>query len=415
MGVEMENITGAAVEAAEEVKDTAVEAAEEVKAEAAGAAEEVKAEAAEAAQEVKAEAAEAADAAEEVKAEAADAAEEVKAEAADAAEAVEDKTETMADYADTLDSMPKIKQGDIVEGKVASVGEKEILVDISYGAMGIIRANDFSEDRNVDLASEVKAGDTIKALVTRMDDGNGNVLLNRRKANDILIWDVFENKMNDKEIVPVTVREAVKGGVVGYVDGVRAFIPASKLSLSYVEDLSAFVGQTLDTYPITVDKEKKKLVLSARDVLVDRRKQEKAEKVAALQPGQVLEGKVASLQTYGAFVTLTDGVDGLVHVSQITSAKRVNHPSEVLSVGDTVKVKVTAVKDGKISLSMKALEEGASDKKPERSQRPSSDRRRGDKSEGKGRDKDSSEDTEYKAPKSEPLTVGLGFFMTAIK
>jgi small subunit ribosomal protein S1 len=163
--------------------------------------------------------------------------------------------------------------------------------------------------------------------------------------------------MEEKATTLVTVKEAVKGGVVTYIDGIRAFIPASRLSLSYVEDLATFVGKEIPVRVIEAAREGKKLVLSSREALQERREAEKAERINNIEVGLVTEGTVASLQTYGAFVSLGEGIDGLVHISQITNTKRLKHPKEMLSVGDKVKVKVTQVKDGKISLSMKALEE----------------------------------------------------------
>ena len=150
--------------------------------------------------------------------------------------------------------------------------------------------------------------------------------------------------------------EAVNGGAVAYVEGIRGFIPASQLDLNYVEDPSAYVGKTLKVRVITVDQEKEKLVLSAKEILKEQQKEEHDHKVAMIVPGTILEGTVESLQTYGAFIDLKDGLSGLVHISQICQ-KRIKKPSEVLKVGDKVKVKVLNTNDGKISLSIKAVAE----------------------------------------------------------
>ena len=146
------------------------------------------------------------------------------------------------------------------------------------------------------------------------------------------------------------------GGAICYVEDIRGFIPASQLSLEYVEDVNPWLGKTLKVKVITVDKEKKKLVLSAKVVLKEEAAQEHARKIAMVIPGSVLEGTVESLMPYGAFINLGDGLSGLVHISQI-SQKRIKKPSEVLAVGDKVKAKVLNTNDGKISLSIKALEE----------------------------------------------------------
>ncbi len=275
-----------------------------------------------------------------------------------AAPAGDTPAETMDSFARELNSsMRKIKAGDIVEGTVVGVSDTEVTVDLQYYAEGIIRLEDYSADPSFSVRQDVHAGDKISAAVLRMDDGHGNILLSRKEASDTLAWDEFAKMMQDKTTAEVKVSEAVKGGAVAYLNGVRGFIPASKLALEYVEDLNSFVGQTIPVRVITADREEKKLVLSSRDVLRENREKEKAHLVSNMQVGLVTEGTVESLQSYGAFVGLGNGIDGLVHISQITNAKRLKHPKEVLSVGDKVKVKIIAIKDGKISLSMKALEE----------------------------------------------------------
>jgi small subunit ribosomal protein S1 len=266
--------------------------------------------------------------------------------------------ESMADYAGEIESsMREISVGDILEGTVVGLTDTEVTVDLQYAAEGIIRTQDYSGDPSFSVKENVHPGDVVKATVLKLDDGNGNILLSRKAAEEELAWDNFKTLMDEKTAVDVTVKEAVKGGVVAFLNGVRAFIPASKLALEYVEDLSTFVGETVPVYVIQAEKEGKRLVLSSRDVLRDRRAAEKANMISNLKVGLVTEGTVESLQTYGAFVGLGNGIDGLVHISQITNTKRLKHPKEMLSVGDKVKVKVTQVKDGKISLSMKVLEE----------------------------------------------------------
>lgn len=169
-------------------------------------------------------------------------------------------------------------------------------------------------------------------------------------------WDKFEEMMENKAVFTVPIEESVKGGVVTSLDGVRAFIPVSHLSTSYVEDVNAWIGKDLDVIVITADKDKKNLVLSGREAAKVKRDQAKKEKIDNLKVGTVLEGKVETIKPYGVFVDLGDGISGLVHISQM-STKRVETPEEVCKEGDTVKVKITRVKDGKVSLSMKALDE----------------------------------------------------------
>ena len=299
--------------------------------------------------------------------------------------------ESMADYAGEIDSsMREISVGDILEGTVVGLTDTEVTVDLQYAAEGIIRTQDYSGDPSFSVKENVHPGDVVKATVLKLDDGNGNILLSRKAAEEELAWDNFKTLMDEKTAVDVTVKEAVKGGVVAFLNGVRAFIPASKLALEYVEDLSTFVGETVPVYVIQAEKEGKRLVLSSRDVLRDRRAAEKANMISNLKVGLVTEGTVESLQTYGAFVGLGHGIDGLVHISQITNTKRLKHPKEMLSVGDKVKVKVTGIKDGKISLSMKACEETT--EAPRRV-----------------------EEEHVQIPKAEKLTTSLGSLLKGIK
>ena len=165
-------------------------------------------------------------------------------------------------------------------------------------------------------------------------------------------WDKLKELKASGEVLDVVVKGVVNGGAVAYVEGVRGFIPASKLALNYVEDTNEYLNRHIQVQVIDVNKEDKKLILSAKEILREKAEEERKNKISNIQPGFVTEGTVESLQPYGAFVDLGNGVSGLVHISQICE-KRIRKPSEVLAVGDKVKVKVTAVKDGKLSLSIK--------------------------------------------------------------
>lgn len=169
-------------------------------------------------------------------------------------------------------------------------------------------------------------------------------------------WNRVVEYMENKTILPVKVEGVVNGGVIAMVEGLRGFVPASKLSLSYIEDLETYLLKDIEVRVIDVDQANNRLVLSAREILKEKEKQAQKEKIANIKIGTVMEGTVETLQNYGAFVKLENGLSGLVHVSQI-SQKRVKSPSDVLHTGDNVTVKIIGVKDGKISLSMKALEE----------------------------------------------------------
>lgn len=261
--------------------------------------------------------------------------------------------ETMKDYEAELEaSFKKIEEGDILTGTVISADEKEVILDLKYYAEGIIPAEEYSREPGFCIKDEVHVGDEVSATVIRRDDGHGNILLSRVSATDVLAWDKLQELKESKEVLDVVVKGVVNGGVVAYVEGVRGFIPASKLSLQYVEDTNEYLNRPIQVQVFDVEKEEKRLILSAREILREKAEEERKNKVSNLEIGLITEGIVESLQTYGAFVNLGNGLSGLVHISQICE-KRIKKPSEVLSVGDKVKVKVTGIKDGKISLSIK--------------------------------------------------------------
>lgn len=169
-------------------------------------------------------------------------------------------------------------------------------------------------------------------------------------------WNVVKKYLEEGTILPVKVEGIVSGGAIAMVEGLRGFIPASRLSLSYIEDLETYLLKDIEVKVIEVNQAENRLVLSAREILKEKERKAMEEKIANVKVGSVVSGKVESLQTYGAFVRLEDGLSGLVHISQI-SQKRIKSPKDVLNVGDEVTVKILGVKEGKISLSMKALEE----------------------------------------------------------
>lgn len=169
-------------------------------------------------------------------------------------------------------------------------------------------------------------------------------------------WNLVASYKEKGTVLPVKVEGIVNGGAIAMVEGLRGFIPASRLSLSYIEDLETYLLKDIEVKVIEVDQASERLVLSAREILKEKEKKAMEERIANVKIGSVVSGVVESLQNYGAFIRLEDGLSGLVHVSQI-SQKRVKSPKDVLNTGDEVKVKIIGLKDGKISLSMKALEE----------------------------------------------------------
>ena len=205
------------------------------------------------------------------------------------------------------------------------------------------------------------------------------------------VWAELKQQMDDKTVLTVKIGGVVNGGVIAYVEGIRGFIPASRLSLEHVDDLNEWLNKKVRVRVITVDPEKKRLVLSAREILrAEARAAEDEKKKAAFEQvhvGDVMDGTVETLKDYGAFVRLSNGLSGLVHVSQI-SDKRVVSPDKVLKEGQEVKVKVTAIKDGKLSLSMKALLESAQEEEA---------------------------NEHYEIPKSENIATSLGSLLKNIK
>lgn len=237
--------------------------------------------------------------------------------------------------------------------------------------------------------------------------------LKQGPPTDDPVWARFEELLASKEAIPVKIEAVVKGGVTTTIDGIRAFIPASKAAASRVEDLETLKGLETEAVVITAERPGKKLVLSVRDAL---RRKEKASRAAAMAEcveGAVLEGVVDSLMDYGAFIKLNNGVSGLLHVSQI-SYERVAKPSDVLKEGDPITVKIIGVKDGKISLSKKALEEAPARKeRAPRGDRPEREPREGDRERRPRERREREEVFNYK--ETGKASTSLGDLLSGIK
>ena len=271
--------------------------------------------------------------------------------------------ESMDDYANELEaSFRKINEGDILTGTVIGVSETEITLDLGYYTDGIIRLEDASDDPSFSLKDSIKPGDKISATVIRTDDGRGHILLSMKAAADVLAWDRLKELKDTQGNVDVKISGVTKGGAVAYLEGIRGFIPASKLALGYIEedDLPNWLGKSLTVRVITAEEDGKRLVMSAKEILREKEAEERRTRISNVEPGLVTEGTVETIKPYGAFVNLGNGLSGLLHISQI-SQQRIKHPSAVLKEGQTVKVKIIANKDGKLSLSMKALEDVAAE------------------------------------------------------
>ncbi len=248
-------------------------------------------------------------------------------------------------------SFHRYDAGDLVNGTVIGISDTEVTIDLGSYTEGLIKLEELSNDPRFSIKADIQIGDLVSAVVLR-EDREGNLLLSRKQADDILAWDHLKEQLALRTVSRIKVAEAVSGGVVTYLNGIRAFIPASQLSLTYVEDLSAFVGKELDVIVITVDSEKKKLVLSAKELEKETAKDNLKRRINNLLPGTIVNGTVEKLMPFGAFVRFGDGLSGLVHISQICE-KRLKSPAEVLKEGDPVTVKILGVKDDKVSLSIK--------------------------------------------------------------
>ncbi len=276
-----------------------------------------------------------------------------------AAEAVQAPVESMDDYKEELEaSLRQFHVGDMLEGSIIDVTDEYALVDLGYYTDGIIYAADASDDPSYVLKEHMEVGQPIKASVVRRDDGAGHILLSIKEAAALEAWDRLRELLASGDNVTVKITDTTKSGVIAYLEGVRGFIPASRLSLQYVEEdaLSEWQGKSIDVRVIAADEADTHLVMSAREILREKQQEEKAALISNVEVGLVTEGVVETIKPYGAFVRLSNGLDGLLHVSQI-SQKRIKSPSAVLKEGQSVKVKVIANKDGRLSLSMKALED----------------------------------------------------------
>ena len=270
---------------------------------------------------------------------------------------IEMPQETMADYEEQINAgFRRFREGERVTGTVISVEEEEVILDLNTYTQGVIPAGEYSDDPAFHAMDEIRTGDTLTAVVLEESDSQDRVLLSLKEARSEDAWEKLLQAKEDKTVFTVKVLTSVNAGVVAYVEGIRGFIPASKLALQYVEDVDEYVGETLDVVVITAEPEREKLVLSAKDVLKRRAEKEREGKLNALQKGFVTEGVIERIEPYGCFVNIGDGLTGLVHISQICN-KFLHSPNEVVKLNQKVKVKVLDVEEGKIRLSMKEAED----------------------------------------------------------
>ncbi len=262
---------------------------------------------------------------------------------------------SMDEFKDQIEkSFKKVVEGDLLKGTVIGISETELSLDLGSYTEGIVKLEELSNDPAFSIKGDVTVGEEMSCIVINEDDGKGNILLSKKRADDILSWEKLSENMKSKTKLTVKIAQAVKGGVVAYLFGLRAFIPASQLSIEYVEDLETWVGKEIEAVIITASKDDRKLVLSGKEVELEVANKKRAKNMANLTRGFVTTGIVEKIMPYGAFVNIGEGLSGLLHISQI-SEKRIKSPNEIIKEGETVTVKILDIKEGKISLSMKAV------------------------------------------------------------
>ncbi len=249
-------------------------------------------------------------------------------------------------------TMVAFEEGDVVNGEVVRIDADEVLVDIGYKSEGVIPIAELSIRKSVDPSEEVALHEEVDALVLTKEDQDGRLILSRKRARFEKAWRRIEAAAESGEPVEGSVIEVVKGGLI--IDlGVRGFLPASLVDIRRVQNLDDFLGQKIDCKVIELNRSRNNVVLSRRAVLEEERKEVRQQILDRLQPGEVVEGAISNIVDFGAFVDL-DGIDGLIHISEL-SWSHVNHPSEVLSIGDVVPVKVLDIdrERQRISLGLK--------------------------------------------------------------
>jgi small subunit ribosomal protein S1 len=248
------------------------------------------------------------------------------------------------------------EEGDVVSGKVVRIDSDEVLVDIGYKSEGVIPSNELSIRKSVDPSDEVEMGEEVDALVLTKEDQDGRLILSKKRARFEKAWRKIEAAAESGEPVEGTVIEVVKGGLI--IDlGVRGFLPASLVDIRRVPNLDEYMGTQIECKVIELNRSRNNVVLSRRAVLEEERKEQRQEILDRLQPGFIVEGQISNIVDFGAFVDL-NGIDGLIHISEL-SWSHVNHPSEILNIGDTVQVKVLDIDRDRqrISLGLKQTQE----------------------------------------------------------
>jgi small subunit ribosomal protein S1 len=253
-------------------------------------------------------------------------------------------------------TMQPFEEGEVVTGRVVRIDKDEVLVDIGYKSEGVIPSGELSIRKSVDPREEVELGEEVDAIVLTKEDQDGRLIMSKKRARFEKAWRRIEAAAESGQPVEGNVIEVVKGGLI--IDlGVRGFLPASLVDIRRVPNLDEYMGTKIETKVIELNRSRNNVVLSRRAVLEEERKEVRQQILDRLQPGLVVEGQISNIVDFGAFVDL-DGIDGLIHISEL-SWSHVNHPSEILNIGDTVQVKVLDIDRDRqrISLGLKQTQE----------------------------------------------------------
>ncbi len=266
----------------------------------------------------------------------------------------ENNENAMHDFMDEIEKSLRLpRSGEIVDGIVIQVSDREVIVNLGCKKDGIIPKDELTLEGDQKLTDLFKEGDEVQAKVLKTDDGDGNILLSKKKLEVNAHWDEINAALEDKSLINVKVIKEVKGGVIAAYKEVTGFIPLSQLSDKFVEKAEEFIGKVLPVKVTRVDQKRGKAVFSHKAHLVEERQKKIDEVWSSLSEGDVVEGTVMRFTDYGAFVDI-GGIDGLLHISEISWGK-LKHPQEVLSIGQKVAVKVLSMNSekGKISLGLK--------------------------------------------------------------
>lgn len=254
-----------------------------------------------------------------------------------------------------------LQEGDVIQGRILSVGKNEVYVDIEGVGIGVVRGRELYDDEQI--LSSLKVGDEVYASVVEIENKDGNVELSFRKAGQERVWQTLREKLQSREVIKTRILEANKGGLMVRINNVLGFLPVSQLAPSHyprVEDgdknkilsvLRGYIGQDFDVRIITADQEGEKLIVSERAVI----EEELAGKIGKLAIGQVVDGEITGVVDFGAFVKFGPDLEGLVHISEL-AWQRIENPKDLVKVGDKVKAQIIAIENNRVSLSLKRLQ-----------------------------------------------------------